>query len=59
MPRGGVRPRAGRKSKGELTQKSRTFRCTDAEWAEIQRRAEKANMNASEYIRSKALGEKD
>lgn len=54
MEHGGSRPGAGRPPIEE-PRKARTFKTTDDEWKDIQHRAKEAGMNASEYIRSKAL----
>jgi len=35
--------------------KTRTFKCTDKQWQEINRLAAESNLHTSEYIRTKAL----
>lgn len=35
--------------------KNRTFKCTDAQWYQINQLAETAGISTSEYIRKKAL----
>lgn len=56
LTHGGSRPGAGRPP-AEEPRKARTFKATDAEWEQIQTKARKVGMNASEYIRSKTLND--
>jgi len=43
----------------EEKRKARSIKMSDLEWQEIQTRAARANMNVSQYIRSKLLNESD
>jgi hypothetical protein len=55
--RGGARPGAGRKPLPQDEKPHpRTYRATDPEYAEIQRRAEEAGLASAEYVRRRALG---
>ncbi len=51
---GGYRPGSGR-PEIEDARRNRSVKFSDAEWAEVKRRAKEKGVNMSEYIRSKAL----
>jgi len=52
---GGRRPGAGRKPEAGERRKKRAVNLTDAEYAELCRRAADAGMSVSEYIRRRLL----
>ena len=53
---GGRRPGAGRKLEAGQRRRKRAVNLTDAEYAEICRRADAAGVTVSEYIRRRVLG---